>query len=205
MDPTVFFALEMFGTVVFAISGAMSAGREKFDLSGVILVACVGGVGGGTIRDAVLGRGPVFWVSHPTYLVVAAAAGAAFFVAGRWWEPPYRLFLWADAVGLGVFMVAGADATLALGFPAGMAVLMGMLTAVGGGFMRDIICGQKPLILRREVYATAALAGAVVMVGLRELGLEPPAPGLLGAGVVVGLRFAAIAWDLHLPTFRGKQ
>ncbi|MCF8072566.1 MAG: trimeric intracellular cation channel family protein [Desulfarculaceae bacterium] len=205
MDPNLFFALEMFGTVVFAISGAMSAGRQKFDLSGVILVACVVGVGGGTIRDLVLGYDPVFWVSAPVYLGVAAATGAAFFFLGRWWEPPSRLFLWSDAVGLGVFMVGGAAKTLEMGFPAGMAVLMGVLTAVGGGFMRDVICGQVPLILRKEIYATAALAGALVLVALKKLGLAPPLPSLAGGILALLLRLAAIRWDLHLPAFRGKD
>lgn len=204
MTPALLWIMDMLGTAMFALSGAMSAGRRHFDLTGVVLVACVVAVGGGTLRDLLLGATPVFWVVEFDYLAVAVASGLIYFWVGRWWQPPWRAFLIFDALGLGLFTMVGVDKTISLGLGDGVAVLMGVLTAVGGGFMRDVICGEVPLILRREVYATAALAGALVMVLMRDLGAPPHLPGLSCAAVVVGFRLAAMFGDLHLPVFRGK-
>lgn len=203
MLESLLFYLNLSGTVVFALSGAMSAARRRFDLSGVVLVACVVGVGGGTLRDLLLGLTPVFWVQEPLWLGIAAATGAVFFVVGRRWQPPYHLFLTADALGLGTFTVIGVDKALGLGLHPAIAVLMGALTGVGGGFLRDVLCGEIPLILRKEIYITAALAGGALLVLL-----SPAAPVGLGATLaclvlVVGLRLAAIHWNLNLPVFGG--
>lgn len=213
MDPDPLWLLNLVGTAFFALSGAMSAGRKHLDLVGVVLVACVVAVGGGTLRDLLLGATPVFWVKHFAYLTVAACSGLAYFWLGRWWRPPWRTFLVFDAVGLGLFTMVGVDITLKLGWGGaggglslshGVAVLMGVLTAVGGGFLRDVICGEVPLVMRREIYALASLAGATVMVVMRDQGLPSPLPGLSCAGVVVALRLAGVFWNLHLPTFRGR-
>jgi len=198
------FYLNLLGTMVFALSGALSAGRRRFDLSGVVLVACVVGVGGGTLRDLLLGLTPVFWVREPLWLGVSAATGAALFVIGRRWQPPYRLFLSADALGLGTFTVIGVERALALGLHPAIAVLMGALTGVGGGFLRDVLCGEIPLILQREIYVTAALAGGAALVLLAPAAPVGPWPTLACLLVVVGLRLAAIHWNLNLPVFGGR-
>lgn len=207
MRGEVFFYLEMLGTAVFAISGALSAGRKHFDLSGVILVTCLVVVGGGTLRDLLLGLTPVFWVKQPLYLVVPALTGVLFFLLGQRWHPPYRLFLVADALGLGTFTVIGVEKALGLGLHPAIAVLMGTLTGVGGSVLRDLICGEVPLLLQREIYLTAALAGGVVLVWLTPAPPFGVAATVACIAVVAGIRLAAIKWDLHLPVVRrqGRQ
>lgn len=205
MSHEIYYILKSIGTIVFAVSGALSAGRHRFDLAGVVVVACVVTVGGGTIRDLVLGTTPVFWVQQPHYLVLAVCSALVIFILGRWWEPPYRLFLLMDALGLGTFAAVGAQKTLAAGFHPGIAVLMGVITGVGGGFLRDVICGDTPLILQKEIYATAALAGSIVLVALQCAGVSGAVAVPSCLVVVIGLRLAAIHWDLKLPVFRGRR
>ena len=206
MPPALLYALELIGTVVFAISGALTAGRRRFDIMGVTLVACVVGVGGGTLRDLLLGIDPVFWVREPLYLGLCVATGVAFFFLGSRWQFPYGVFLWADAAGLGVFTIIGTKLALAAGVHGGIAVAMGVCTGVGGGFMRDMICGEVPLILRKEtLYATPVLAGAVVLVILDRYFQAGPVATLACLGVVLGLRLAAIRWNLRLPVFASRR
>ena len=199
------YALDLFGTAVFAASGALAAGRRHMDLFGVLVVAGVTAVGGGTVRDLLLDRHPVFWIDDPTYLaVVAAAAGLTFLYTIRF-QPPGGTLLLADAFGLAVFTVIGAQVAAHVGATAAVVVLMGMVTGTVGGIIRDVLCGNVPLILRQEIYATAALGGGVAYVLLR--GMLPPAVLLPIASRIVFLsRLMGIYWHIHLPSFRvGKR
>ena len=192
---------DLAGVAVFALSGALTAARKQMDLFGFVLIATVTGIGGGTLRDLLLGLTPVFWVREPVYVYVTTGAALLGFVTAHLVESRYRLLLWADAVGLSVFCLLGAEAALAAGVPHVIAVVMGLLSAVFGGLVRDILCHETPLILRKEIYATAALLGATVYVGLAALELERPWCLLAGFLAAFLLRALAILKGLSLPTY----
>ena len=164
-------AIDWFGMAVFAVTGALVASRKRMDIFGFMLLGCVTGMGGGTLRDAMLGALPVFWVREPVYLAICAGVSAATFFLAHIPESRYRVLLWLDAAGLALFCVVGADRALTAGASAFIAIAMGVVTGTFGGVMRDILGGESPLILRREIYVTAALVGAAVFVGLLALGV----------------------------------
>ena len=193
------------GTVVFAVSGGLAAAQRRLDITGFVLLALVTAVGGGTMRDLLLDRA-VFWIAQPLYLVLAAAPGiVVFFVADRL-RTLEKALIWADAAGLAVFAVIGTDIALAHGVSPLIAMLMGVLTASGGGVLRDVLRDQLPLVLHRELYVVAALAGSAVMVGLAR-GAGAPTELAAAAGLIVGfgVRAAGIVWRLHLPVFSPRS
>jgi uncharacterized membrane protein YeiH len=192
---------DYFGTLVFAITGGLAAAEKKLDFGGFFLLAFLTGVGGGTVRDLVLDHGPVFWTERPVYVLLCLAGAVVVYVAGERVGQRRRVLVWCDAVGLAVFSVIGAGIALQLEFRPITAVLMGALTATGGGLIRDVVRNELPLMLYREVYMTAAAAGAAVMVGLD--GIAAPTPVAMGAGasLAFALRAAGIGFDLHLPTY----
>jgi len=198
---TVLYILDLFGVVVFAVTGALAAGRKRMDLFGVTVLALATALGGGTARDLVLGTGSVFWVADPLYVVVGAAAAVLTFIVARLWRLPERVLLVGDAFGLAVFTVIGADKALGLDVSPAIAVLMGMMTGTVGGMIRDVLSGEIPLILRREVYATASLCGAVVFVVLASVFPGAWANAAAAVAVVLAIRLAAIRFRLSLPTF----
>jgi uncharacterized membrane protein YeiH len=193
--------LDLLGVAVFAASGALLAGRKRLDLFGVVVIGLVTAVGGGTLRDLLLGATPVFWVRRPTYVGVAVAAVIVVLVGARRLGPRRGPLLVADACGLALFSVLGAREAIGAGAPPAIAVVMGVMTGVAGGLMRDVLCGEIPLILRQEVYATAALAAAGVFIGLTALGVGGDAPVWTGILAGLGLRLAAIRWGFSLPIF----
>ena len=141
------------------------------DIFGFILLGCVTGMGGGTVRDTMLGALPVFWVREPVYLGICVVVSAATFFLAHIPESRYRVLLWLDAAGLALFCVVGTDKALVAGAGPVIAIAMGVVTATFGGVMRDILGGESPLMLRREIYVTAALAGASAFVILLALGV----------------------------------
>ena len=198
------YLLDLFGVAVFAVSGALTAGRKSMDLFGVIVIAVITAIGGGTVRDLLLDERPIFWIEDPTYLVVILTAAGATLVYGRFLNPPRVSLLVADAFGLAVFTFIGAQTAYEAGVPALIVVLMGTITGAAGGIMRDVLCAEVPLILRREIYATAAIIGATMFVLLQELGANGLFVAIVSAGTVFALRLAAIRFDLHVPPFRTK-
>ncbi len=199
------YVLDLFGVAVFAVSGALTAGRKSMDLFGVVVVAVITAVGGGTVRDLLLDRRPIFWIGDPTYLLVCVLAAGATLAYARFLRPPRGSLLVADAFGLAVFTFIGARAAYEAGVPAPIVVLMGTVTGVAGGIMRDVLCREVPLILRREIYATAAIAGATVFVVLTALGATGPLAALPTVATVFGLRLTALRLDLHVPSPRPKD
>jgi uncharacterized membrane protein YeiH len=199
------YVLDLFGVAVFAVSGALTAGRKSMDLFGIVVVAVVTAIGGGTVRDVLLDERPIFWIEDPTYLAVILAAAGATLVYGRFFTPPRGSLLVADAFGLAVFTFIGARTAYEAGVPVIIVILMGAITGAAGGVMRDVLCDEVPLILRREIYATAALAGATIYVLLEEAGAGTPLTALLPFATVFALRLAAIRFDLHVPPFRPKE
>ncbi|HEV8045100.1 MAG TPA: trimeric intracellular cation channel family protein [Rubrobacter sp.] len=195
------YVLDLFGVAVFAVSGALTAGRKSMDLFGVIVVAVITAIGGGTVRDLLLDRRPIFWIEDPTYLVVILAATAATILHGRFFTPPRASLLVADAFGLALFTFIGAQAAYEAGVPNLIVVVMGAITGAAGGVMRDVLCAEVPLILRREIYATASVAGAVVFVLLQSIGAGGLIVALIPIATAFVLRLAAIRFDLHVPPF----
>jgi uncharacterized membrane protein YeiH len=200
----ILYGLDLTGVAVFAASGALAASRKQMDLVGFLLIATVTGIGGGTIRDLLLGSSPVFWVGAPSYLVLCAAVALLMFGAAPFFESRFRVLLWADAAGLAVFCVIGAETALEAGAPPAVAIVMGVMTATFGGLVRDVLCGEAPLILRREIYATAAAAGATVYVGLHALGLARPLTALAAFLAAFAIRAIGIAFRLSLPSYRSR-
>jgi uncharacterized membrane protein YeiH len=203
VDPVLYW-LDLCGVAVFAASGALTASRKQMDLVGFVLIAAVTGIGGGTLRDLVLGAGPVFWMHEPLDLYLCTAVAMTGFFAAPLLESRYRVLLWADAIGLAVFCVNGAEAALRVGAPGPIAAVMGVMTASFGGLVRDILCNEAPLILRREVYATAAAAGAVVYVGLTALQAGRTISAILGIAAAFAPRAVGIVYGVSLPRYRSR-
>lgn len=197
--------IDLAGTAVFAASGALAAGRRSLDFFGVFIIAAVTAIGGGTTRDLLLDRHPIVWLQDPAYLatILAAAAATVLLVRRRPDAPrgrPGRALLLADALGLGLFTVTGTRIAAQAGLPAASAALLGTMTGALGGVFRDVLCGEVPLILRRDLYATAALAGSAVWLSAQAL--PRPWPSLLGLAAVLLLRGLAIFRGWRLPVFR---
>jgi len=196
------YVIDLVGVAVFAVSGALAAGRKRLDLLGVVVIATVTAIGGGTTRDLLLDRHPIFWVANPVYLAVITGAALLTVAYVRWRPPPVRTLEVADAFGLAFFVISGARIAQQIHLPAISVVIMGVLTGVVGGVIRDVLTAEIPLILHRgELYATAAITGAAVFLGLNALGVPAPVPSLTGMVVIVALRLAAIVWGLRLPVF----
>jgi len=196
--------LDLFGTAVFAVSGALAAGRKRMDIFGVVVLGAVTALGGGTLRDVILGARPVFWISDPTYLAVAALAAAGTFAVARGWRLPETVLPYADAAGLAIFTVVGFQKGFQETGMYGIGIIMGMTTGVAGGMIRDVLSGEIPLILRKEIYASASLCGAALLALLTYLGLPDFFMILVALLATLGIRLAALHWKLSLPLFRLK-
>lgn len=196
------YVLDLFGTAVFAVSGALAAGRRHMDLFGVLVIAAVTAIGGGTVRDLLLDLHPVFWIADLTYLATIAGTASSTFLYTTILHPPRYALPVADAFGLAIFTVVGAKVAIGVGVHPIIVVLMGAATGTVGGMIRDMLCGETPLILRREIYATASLSGGITYVLLIRLPLPDPLVIAGAVAVVFLLRLAALQWGLHLPSFR---
>ena len=194
--------LDLVGVAVFAISGALAAGRRRLDLIGVVVLAAVTAIGGGTIRDVLLDRRPIFWLADPGYLTVIVLSALGTLLYTRWARVPWQTLDIADALGLALFSVAGAQIAERAGLPAGACVLLGGVTGAAGGVIRDVLTAQIPMVLQRgSLYATAALAGTTLYVVLVRIGVEQRPAVIAGMILVAVLRLAAIRWELMLPSF----
>lgn len=194
--------LDLFGIAVFALSGALMAGRYKLDPFGVIVLSAVTAIGGGTIRDLIL-QVPIFWLKNPTYLyviIVTALLTVIFVRCPR--RIPKRFLLVADAFGLALFAVLGAEKALNLGFPVPTAIVMGTITGAAGGMIRDVLCNVIPLILRKEIYATAAILGGASYALLNYYQVPEYLCIIVAICSALTLRLAAIYWRVSLPAFQ---
>jgi uncharacterized membrane protein YeiH len=198
-------ALDWFGICVFAVTGALVASRKQMDIVGFAMLGSVTGIGGGTIRDVLLGTQPVFWVGQPAYLLTSVVVASATFFFAHIPQHRYRYLLWFDAVGLALFAVTGAGGALAHGASPAIAIAMGVATATFGGIIRDVLGGESPIILSREIYITAALAGATVFVGLIGVGASQDIAVVLGFAAGFGLRSAGLYWGLSLPRYQPRN
>jgi uncharacterized membrane protein YeiH len=198
----ILYFLDLVGVAVFAVSGVLAARNGGLDLLGVIVIAAITAIGGGTLRDLLLHRYPIFWIADAQYLTVIMASALLTVAYVRVRPPPGKALLVADAVGLALFALSGAQVAEAAQCPVIIVVLMGTMTGVAGGVLRDVITAQVPLILRRDIYATAAIVGIALYLLLQAVGLQRFAAFGAGMAVVIALRLLAIHWGWQLPMFR---
>lgn len=196
--------LDYAGVAVFAATGALAASRKQLDIIGFVFLAAVTGIGGGTLRDVILGQAPVFWIVNPGYIVVTAAVAVAVFFSAHLVESRYRLLLWLDAIGLAAYSVLGAAKGLAATASPTVAIVTGVMTATFGGILRDMLAGEPSVLLRPEIYVTAALTGAAVFTVAGEFGV----PELLAAPVAfvsaLAVRGGALRLGWTFPTYRSR-
>ena len=199
---TFIYSIELIGIAVFATTGALAAQGKRLDMLGVVVLAIVTSLGGGTIRDVVLDIHPLVWIANTTYLWVAISSAVVAFIVCRYMQYPLQTLLILDAMGLAVFSILGAKTAMSLDLPAIIVVIMATITGCAGGMIRDLLTGQIPLILQRdgELYATCALAGSIIY-----FFIAPYASGqiaaLLSMGFIFIFRLAAIFAHLTLPEF----
>lgn len=200
---TLLVSLDYTSVFIFALTGALVASRAQLDLVGFAFLAALTGIGGGTVRDVLLDRNPIFWIEQPAYLAITTLAALLVFFTAHLVESRYQLLIWLDALALGVAVAAGIGVALALEQPAIIAVLMGIVTGCMGGLMRDVVCNEVPLVLKQgELYVSAAFAGAASGVLASSLGLQ--SMGVLGAAmaVTVILRAGSLAFGWRLPIYK---
>ncbi|MBS0359741.1 MAG: trimeric intracellular cation channel family protein [Proteobacteria bacterium] len=195
--------LDYAAVAVFGATGALAAAKRKHDIVTFGFFAAVTGVGGGTLRDLLIGA-PVFWVGKPQYVIVCLVAAAAVWILG-----PQRFrgqaLNWLDALGMAAYTVVGALKAQSLGVPPFSAVVMGVLTATFGGVIRDVLAHEPSVLLQRELYVTPALAGATAFVVLTRVGMPTIPAGVAGFGIALTLRAGAILWKWSLPGFGGPS
>ncbi|MEZ5661872.1 MAG: trimeric intracellular cation channel family protein [Burkholderiaceae bacterium] len=192
-------------TAAFAISGVIEAARKRMDAVGICVVGALAAFGGGTLRDLLLQRRPFFWVQHVGWIwfVLALCVGAMFIMRARHVAPTERAMQWPDAIGLGLFTATGTQISLEAGSPALVAVIFGMMTAVFGGVLRDIVCNEIPRAFSdHRPYAICAFIGGWVLVLLSHLDIPMSAALLAAATLTTALRVLAIALDWRLPAWR---
>lgn len=199
MDLSLSLVLDVFGTVVFALSGGLLAVRKNFDVVGIVVLAVAAGLGGGMIRDVLLGDTPPVALDHEIYLIVAIGAGIlSFYLHPRIERLNVSITLF-DALGLGFFAVSGALKSLDAGLGPIPSVLLGVVTGIGGGVVRDILGAEIPLVLRRDIYALAALAGAVACVAIVRAGMPTGIAAVVGVSATITLRVFAVRFGWNAP------
>ncbi len=192
--------ISILGVSVGAISGALEARNKRMDIFGAVVVALVTALGGGTLRDRLLQHGPVFWIADSAPLLTAVAMGILTFIAASSPGKSFRkALLIADAGALALFTIIGTERAVAAGAGPAAALLMGVITGVAGGILRDILCNEIPLVLRRDVYATASIVGASLFLILTRAHVHHSIASVIGIVVVFGIRLAVLRWKLALP------
>lgn len=195
------FIQDLIGTIVFAISGAIAARQHKMDIFGMFVLAFVTGVGGGTLRDVMIGSTPVFWMKQPIYVLMITIAVALVAILRNqidrdYWKKGLLIF---DAIGLGVFTVIGVQKGIDFGLHPLICVALGGVTGCFGGLIRDILRNEVPIILQKEVYVTASLIGGIIFILFREAGFESNWIDIATVLTVIAIRMFTIRFNLHLP------
>lgn len=195
--------LDYAGIAVFAATGALAASRKQLDIIGFIFFAAITGIGGGTVRDLILGV-QVFWVVNPDYLLICVVTAVIVYFTAHLFESRYKMLLWLDAVGLAAYCVFGAwKAYSVTGSPV-IAVTMGVITASFGGILRDQMAGEPSIVLQREIYITAALAGAAAYTGLVMAGLPVMTAAVPAALAAFAIRGGAMRFGWSFPTYKAR-
>ncbi len=197
--------LDYASVLIFALTGALVASRKQLDIVGFAFVACLTAVGGGSVRDVLLDRNPVFWIGSPGYIFIACAAALLIFFTAHLAESRYRWILWLDSFALAVAVPAGVTAAMIMLQPGAIIVIMGVTTGCLGGLMRDVVCNEVPLVLKEgELYVTAAFGGALTAVGLSMLTGNMLLILAGCAAVTWGLRAGSLVFGWRLPVYRAR-
>jgi uncharacterized membrane protein YeiH len=191
------------GVAVFAASGALAAVRRSLDPIGVLVLAIVTATGGGTLRDVLMDRHPIFWISSPWFIGVSALAAVVTWLWVRKFPPPDKALQYADALGLAFFSIAGARIAEAGGLAPFAATIMGAITGCAGGLIRDVLVAEIPLVFRQsELYVTCCVAGVALYFCLGALGVSAEVASVAGMAAIALIRLAAIRWNITLPVVR---
>jgi uncharacterized membrane protein YeiH len=195
------YVFDLIGVAVFAVSGTLAGMQRGLDLFGIAVMAAVTAIGGGTVRDLLINRHPVFWIADPTYLYVILAAAAVTIIGAGYLPNVQTALLVADAFGLGLFALSGAQIAEIDRHAWIVIVVMGTMTGVAGGVMRDLLSGVVPVLLRRDIYATAAIAGICFYLLMQTAGIKRPWAFATGIIAVVAVRLLAMTYAWQLPVF----
>ena len=191
------------GVAVFAASGAIAAARHSLDPIGVLVLALVTATGGGTLRDVLMDRHPIFWIADPSYVGASALAAAVTWLWIKRFPPPERALQYADAIGLAFFSIAGARIAETAGLSPFIAAIMGAITGCAGGLIRDVLVSEIPLIFRQsELYVTACVAGIALYFGMAALGMPPEWASMAGITAIAFIRIVSILWNITLPVLK---
>lgn len=195
----VLYVLYLIGVAAFAVSGVLAAARARMDFFGGVVLAFIAGLSGGTLRDLLLDRRPLYWTQDRVLLTVILAAGVATLIYIHFYRPPVRALLVVDALGLAVVTVIGTQHALEAGIATPAVLMMGVITGATGEILRDILCDDLPLLLREDIYALAALAGSALYVILHHLGVPPTLDAIFAIVLVFALRIASMIFKWRLP------
>ncbi|MCL1057042.1 trimeric intracellular cation channel family protein [Shewanella gelidimarina] len=201
LEVKVISALWFIGILAEAMTGALAAGKKQMDLFGVVIIGCVTAIGGGTLRDMLLGNYPLVWIENAHYLLAIAAASLLTVMIAPLMRYLSRLFLAIDAIGLAVFSIVGAQKTLMLGYSTEIAIVMGVVTGVFGGVIRDILCNQVPLIFKKELYALVALLTSALYVAMKLNGVVEWISLSIALTFGFSFRMLAIRYHWSMPKF----
>lgn len=204
-EATVLTAIYLIAITAEAMSGALAAGRRNMDIFGVVVIAFVTALGGGTIRDVVLGHFPIVWTQHPEYIYLVVAAGLSTTLIASYMHHVKRSFLVLDAMGLVAFSLIGCNVALEMAYPTEVVILSGMMTGICGGILRDVLCNQVPVVFRKELYAVVSLMVCIIFLGLGILGMNVEINTAVSFAAGLGLRLLAIWRGWKLPTFSYKE
>lgn len=196
--------ITLIAVVVSSASGVLKAGSKQFDLFGVVIIGIATGLGGGSLRDLLLGR-EVFWVANQVFFIASLGSAIGVFALARLAPLPRRAFLIADAAGLATFSVAGTLVSTMAGAPWLVASFLGVMTGTMGGIFRDVLSNEPPMVFTSPLYATVAWAGSLLFLGLMAGGMEETWAALLSGSAMFALRLLAIRFHLKLPTFSIKR
>lgn len=188
-----------------AMSGALVAGQRNMDIFGVVVIAFVTALGGGTIRDVVLGNYPIVWTQHPEYAYLVIFAGLVTTIVARFMHRMKKVFLMLDALGLVAFSLIGCNVALKLNYPTIVIIMSGMLTGISGGILRDVLCNQIPVVFRRELYASVSLFVCACFLVLRAAGVHADINTAICFVAGFGFRMLALRFGWRLPTFSYQQ
>ncbi|PKQ67002.1 trimeric intracellular cation channel family protein [Labilibaculum manganireducens] len=199
---TILYGFDLLGTLVFAISGTLSAANKKLDLFGAYFTGFITAIGGGTLRDIILGNFPVGWISDINYLIVISVGVALTFLFKKHIMTLKRTLFLFDTIGIGVFTIIGIEKSLSLGIHPFLSIIMGLFSAVMGGVIRDTLCNDIPLIFRKEIYAVACLIGGILFIALNSLGIASALNQFITIACIIIIRIICIRFKISLPVLK---
>ena len=202
--PVSFVVIEFIGTMAFAISGIRLASAKQFDWFGAYIVGTTTAVGGGTIRDIMLGI-PPFWMTNPVYIICCGLSLLYVILFGKKIIRQQSTWFIFDTIGLALFNITGLEKTLNMGYPVWTAVIMGCVTGAAGGVIRDILINEVPLVFRKDIYAMACIAGGIVYIIGYSVGLQAEVNAILSAIIVISIRTLAVKYHWQLPILKGED